>query len=156
MLSNPVARSVVSPAGTGTGALQARWARPGVLVTFGLLLFGVVWLTHLSFTSLSPPTDNIEQLTWVHSLEGGYYKHPPLPTWLVWVAVQMLGWSAWASYLLGASLTLASLAIFWHLLQAMRGAAYATVALLAAMCVTFYNGRLYYYNHNVADRKSVV
>ena len=118
-----------------------------------LLLFGVfgsVWLWHLSSVALSPPVDNIEQLVWMHSLEWGYYKHPPLPTWLVWVAVQMLGWSAWASYLLGASLTLASLAIFWHLLQAMRGAAYATVALLAAMCVTFYNGRLYYYYHNVA------
>src|SRR5256885_10565865 len=24
--------------------------------------------------------DNLEQLTWVHSLEWGYYKHPPLPT----------------------------------------------------------------------------
>ena len=68
-----------------------------------LLLFGAVWLAHLSYTSLSPPTDNIEQLTWVGALEGGYYKHPPLPTWLFWVPVQLFGVTAWTSYVVGAA-----------------------------------------------------
>lgn len=149
MLSNPVARSVVSPAGTGTGAWQGWWARPGVPVALGLLLFGVVWLTHLSYTSLSPPTDNIEQLTWVHSLEGGYYKHPPLPTWLFWLPAQLFGVNAWTSYATGAAFTLGAMGVLWRLLSILRGDRYATLALLAALCVTYYNGRLYYYNHNV-------
>lgn len=112
------------------------------------LLFAGAWLAHLDAVALTPPADNIEQLIWVHSLELGYYKHPPLPTWLVWGAVQLFGWSRWTTYGLGTACTLASMAIFWILLREMRGPRYAFVALIAAYCVTFYNGRLYYYNHN--------
>ena len=78
-------------------------ASPGHWIALLLLLFGAVWLAHLSYTSLSPPTDNIEQLTWVGALEGGYYKHPPLPTWLFWVPVQLFGVTAWTSYVVGAA-----------------------------------------------------
>lgn len=126
---------------------QAPGAWPPVALT--LLVFGTVWLALLSFVSLSPPTDNIEQLTWVHSLEGGYYKHPPLPTWLLWIPVRLFGINALTSYAVGAACTLASMAVMWRLLCRLRDERYATIALLAALCITFYNGRLYYYNHNV-------
>ena len=118
-------------------------------VTVGMLFFAAVWLAHLSSTSLSPPVDDIEQLTWVRSLEWGYYKHPPLPTWLLWLPVRVFGLSVWTVYMTGAAVTLASLAIYWRLLVKTRGAAYALVALLAAACITYYNGRLHYYNHEV-------
>lgn len=121
----------------------------GAEVAAGLVLFAIAWLALLTCTSLSPPVDNIEQLTWVRSLEWGYYKHPPLPTWLLWVPVQWFGLTAWASYALGASMTLGALAILWRLLVNLRGAAYAGLALLSALCITYYNGRLTYYNHNV-------
>ena len=125
-------------------AATARW-----IVGLGLLVFAAIWLVHLSYTSLSPPTDNIEQLTWVHSIEWGYYKHPPLPTWLIWLPAQIFGANAWTSYLSGAALTLSSMGLLWKLLSRLRGRSYAALALLAVLCVTYYNGRLYYYNHNV-------
>lgn len=121
----------------------------GLQVAIGLTLFAAVWLSVLAFTSLSPPADNIEQLTWVRSLEWGYYKHPPLPTWLLWLPVKLFGLSAWASYGMGAVMTLGALAIMWRLLVTLRGPAYAGLALLAALCITYYNGRLNYYNHNI-------
>ncbi|MDE2300032.1 MAG: glycosyltransferase family 39 protein, partial [Burkholderiales bacterium] len=121
----------------------------GWVVAVGLLLFGVVWLANLAYTSLSPPVDSIEQLIWVRALEWGYYKHPPLPTWLIWLPVQLFGLSAWTSSVLGATLTLGSMGILWRLLTKLRGSLYATVALLAVLSVTYYNGRLYYYNHNI-------
>ena len=123
--------------------------RFGLLITLGLLTFAAVWLAHLSYTALSPPTDNIEQLTWVHSLEWGYYKHPPLPTWLFWFPTQLFGAHAWTSYATGATITLASMGLLWQLLSQLRGRRYATLALLAVLCITYYNGRLYYYNHNI-------
>ncbi|MBC7716569.1 MAG: glycosyl transferase, partial [Pseudorhodobacter sp.] len=52
----------------------------------------------LTPVSLSPPVDNIEQLTWVRSLQWGYYKHPPLPTWLLWLTVQGFGLTERAAY----------------------------------------------------------
>lgn len=125
------------------GSLSVRWC-----VSVLLLLFGVVWLAHLSSTSLSPPADNIEQLTWVSSIEGGYYKHPPLPTWLLWLPVRLFGATAWTSYVVGAMCTLGAMALLWRLVSEMRGSRHATVALFAVLCITYYNGRLYYFNHN--------
>lgn len=153
--------SVTAPGGLVLGSRQlgdpqglprdgpVRAVVPGQHVAIGLLLFGVVWLVNLAYTSLSPPVDSIEQLIWVRALEWGYYKHPPLPTWLIWIPVQLFGLSAWTSSVLGATLTLGSMGILWRLLTKMRGSHYATVALLAVLSVTYYNGRLYYYNHNI-------
>jgi len=147
--------SVLDPCAVNLRAAPA-WAlgsregnRFGLMITLGLLLFAAVWLAHLSYTALSPPTDNIEQLTWVHSLEWGYYKHPPLPTWLFWLPAQLFGVHAWTSYVTGAAFTLASMGLFWQLLSQLRGRRYATLALLAVLCISYYNGRLYYYNHNI-------
>ena len=126
----------------------ARYTRPSLSVTLGLLLFAAVWLAHLSSTSLSPPTDNIEQLNWVHSLEWGYYKHPPLPTWLLWGPVQLFGLSAWTSYATGTALNLAVMGVLWRLMSRLRGIRFATLALLAVLCVTYYSAGLYAYNHN--------
>src|SRR2546423_6326091 len=122
---------------------------PGRQVAVLLLVFGLIWLFVLVATGLLPPADNIEQLVWVRSLEWGYYKHPPLPTFLLWLPAHVFGLSAWTSYLLGATVTLAAMAIFWRLLVELRGPGHASLGLLAALCITYYNGRLYYFNHNV-------
>ena len=124
-------------------------ARHGPWVAGGLLVFAAVWLSALAHDSLAPPVDTVEQLTWVRSLEWGYYKHPPLPTWLAWLPVRVFGLSAWTGYVMGAACTLAALGLMWRLLVTLRGPAFAGVALLAALCITYYNGRLHYYNHNV-------
>jgi 4-amino-4-deoxy-L-arabinose transferase-like glycosyltransferase len=110
--------------------------------------FAVLWLWHLNAVALSPPTDNIEQLTWMRGLAWGYYKHPPLPTWLMWLAAQVLGWSAWTSYLLGAACTLGATALLASVVKDSLGPRMALVSVLAVLCITFYNGRLNYYNHN--------
>ena len=139
------------------GAATAGWRSPsGHLVAAGLLIFAAAWLLHLASVSLSPPVDNIEQLTWVRSLQWGYYKHPPLPTWLLWLPVHLLGLSASTASVLGAAVTLGAMAILWRLLGEMRGPRYAAIALLAMLCITYYNGRLNYYNHNVVLWLAVV
>jgi 4-amino-4-deoxy-L-arabinose transferase-like glycosyltransferase len=117
-------------------------------VLCGLLVFGAVWLGLLSAGSLAPPFDNIEQLLWVRSLEWGYYKHPPLPTWLLWGPAQVFGVQRATAEGLGATLTLGALLLFWALLRRLRGAGYATLALAATVCIPYYNGRLNFYNHN--------
>ena len=118
-------------------------------VACGLVLFGMVWLAYLQHVALTPPTDVIEQLTWVRALEWGYYKHPPLPTWLLWLPVQLFGLAPGVAYALGAACTLGALWLMWRLLLELRGRRFADVALLAALCISYYNNRLYYYNHNV-------
>jgi len=116
---------------------------------FLILSFFVCWTALLSSVALSLPMDNIEQWVWSHSLEWGYYKHPPLPTWLLSVALRMTGSSGFTSVMLGASCTLGAVLIFTNLMRQIQGPQNAFIALLAGLCITFYNGRLYYYNHNV-------
>ena len=50
---------------------------------------------------------------------------------------------------MGAAFTLATMGLLWRLLAPLRGAGYASIALLAVLCMTYYNGRLNYYNHNI-------
>lgn len=133
----------------GAALPSLRSASMGARVALVLCAFAAVWLVVLNATSLVPPVDNIEQLVWLRSLAWGYYKHPPLPTVVARAAVDLLGASAWTTYVLGAAMTMGAMAVFWRLLRDLRGERYATIALLAALCITFYNGRLYYYNHNI-------
>jgi len=151
VLSGPVPRpDRARPASRSAGLGGASPPRPsGAWVIALLAAFAAIWLPQLAQSSLVPPTDNIEQLTWVHSLEWGYYKHPPLPTWVLWLPVQLMGLSGAVTYALGAIFVLAAMGMLWRFLSALRGSVYATVALLAALCITYYNGRLYYYNHEV-------
>ena len=130
-------------------ATPASWVLTPLSVALLLLAFGLVWSGSYALTAFSPGTDNIEQLVWVRSLEWGYYKHPPLTTWLLGAAAAVFGPSVGLTYVLGTLVTLAALGLFWALLRSLRGAPYATLATLAALCITFYNGRLYYFNHNV-------
>lgn len=141
---------VLGPAGRSGAAprLSARDLTNWQIV-FVLLAFAVVWLVAVTRFQLSAPDDNIEQLTWVRALEWGYYKHPPLPTWLLWLPVRAVGIDAGSTYLLGAACTLAAMATLWHLLKGLRGRRYANLALLAMLCITYYNGRIDYYNHEV-------
>jgi 4-amino-4-deoxy-L-arabinose transferase-like glycosyltransferase len=118
-------------------------------------LFGVIWVWHLMSVALTAPMDNIEQLVWSHSLEWGYHKHPPLPTWLLALPAHLSGFSTLTSAVLGATCTLLSALIFWSLIRQIWGRPSAYIALLAGLCITFYNGRLNYYNHNTVLMLSV-
>ena len=143
----PSTRLAPAPFNTRLRAAIARTS-PDSWVCLLLAVFAAVWLSHLSYTSLSPPTDNIEQLSWMRALEWGYYKHPPLPTWLFWLSAQFLGAQVWTTYLLAALLNLGSLYLFWRIVARIRGHSYAALALFAVLCMSYYNMRLHAYNHN--------
>lgn len=144
---------------SGTSAKAAPWPlnRPHLRLTdlshpvalgAWLVLFCAAWLLHLNGVALSLPMDNIEQTIWSASFEWGYYKHPPLPTWLMLGPTGVWGPSGTTTTVLGAACTLASLLLLHQLLNAIWGRSSAVIGVLAALCITFYNGRLNYYNHN--------
>jgi len=114
-----------------------------------IFVWAVAWLLLLNADSLSPPTDNVEQLTWVRSLQWGYYKHPPLPTVLLRPLTDLFGLQPWTTYVLGALMTCSAILIAWRLAARTLGEYPAWLATLGTMCVTYYNGRLNYYNHNI-------
>lgn len=114
-----------------------------------LVLYFLVWTTQLTLQANSLPMDNIEQWVWSHSLEWGYYKHPPLPTWLLAAALRLGGPIGVTGVVLGAMCTLGAMFVFSNLIGKIQGSQSAFIALMAVMSITFYSNRLYYYNHNV-------
>ncbi len=114
-----------------------------------LVTFGIAWLLHFSITSYGMHMDNAEQLVWVRSLEWGYFKHPPLVTWLLWPWVQIFGYREWVTVILGATVTLSAIGLMVPIAYRAGGRDFALIALLASLCVSFYNSTLNYYNHNI-------
>jgi len=112
-------------------------------------LWAGLWLLLLSATSLSPPVDNAEQLSWVRSLEWGYYKHPPLPTFLLWPWVKLFGLQAWVPAVVGALVTCAAILVSRRLVCELANRHVANLATLGTLCIGYYNGRLDYFNHDV-------
>ncbi|PUE33369.1 glycosyltransferase family 39 protein [Limnohabitans sp. Jir72] len=128
---------------------QTRLLESSCSLALLMLLFGLVWVGHLSSVALTAPMDNMEQWVWSHSLQWGYYKHPPLPTWLLSLPQMLTGPTTLTSQILGSLCTLTAAMIFASLVRQIWGAHSALIAVLAGLCITFYNGRLNYYNHNV-------
>ncbi|GAB4202508.1 MAG: hypothetical protein Fur0019_00460 [Tibeticola sp.] len=126
---------------------DARTVRPWPWA-LALAIWAAAWLVLRAFVAETPPYDNLEQLSWLRSLEWGYYKHPPLPTWLAWAAVKLFGPSAALTYALGAALTLAALGFLAAVVREALGPRSAGVAVAAALCMAFYSQRLHYFNHN--------
>ena len=118
-------------------------------LTFLLLSFGLVWLSFLNLVQKFPPIDNTEHLIWSQSLEWSYYKHPPITTWVYWIFAQIFGNNILTTYLLGSLCTLTSIAFFWKVIKEVKGYRYASIAVLATLCITFYSGSLNAYNHNI-------
>lgn len=96
------------------------------------------------------PADNLEQLTWALTPDWGYTKHPPLPTWLLIGAQQVLPNGLWLTYVLGALQVALMMAVAFALTAELQGRRAALVAVLFIGLVTYYTQRLHFYNHNTA------
>ncbi|MGE0311791.1 MAG: glycosyltransferase family 39 protein [Lautropia sp.] len=115
-----------------------------------LLLQASAWFAWSVAMHASVPGDNVEQLNWAHAFEFGYFKHPPLATWVLYPLQQAIGAKAWLTVLLGeASVTLA-LWITWRVMCRVAARDTAFVALAVGACVTYFSSRGHLYNHNTA------
>ena len=60
----------------------------------------LIWSALPSVLLSAPHGDNVEQLNWAHAIQWGYFKHPPLPTWLLRAGIEVFGASAPLTYAL--------------------------------------------------------
>lgn len=113
-----------------------------------MAVWAVAWVSVLMALSWSPPTDSVEQLVWVRSIEWGYHKHPPLPTMMIWPLVQLFGIHEWVVSAAGALVISGALLISWRLVRELAGRHFAALAMLGSLSITYYSGRTNFYNHN--------
>ena len=120
----------------------------GARVAALLLVWGGAWTLFLLWAVREVPVDSAEQLAWVRSLQWGYHKHPPLPTWLIAPAVAVFGLQAWIPAVWGALVKLAALLLCWDLMRRLFDGNRATLTLVCITAVAYYSSRLHTYSHN--------
>ncbi|WP_316858325.1 glycosyltransferase family 39 protein [uncultured Cohaesibacter sp.] len=126
---------------------------------FALRAARVFWLFcafHLVLWSLVPalvygnlPLDVIELATWGHAWQLGYFKHPPLPSWILEAATLLFGSADWPAYLISQTCILLSFAAVWRLGRQLLGSVPALVAVFLTSLIYFYNYPTPEFNHNV-------
>ncbi len=97
------------------------------------------------------PLDVIEQLAWGHEWQWAYFKHPPLPAWVIEAAAQATG--GWDRALFFVGPLAAGLALFlvWRLACEMVGPRAALLAVLLQEGVLYFTFFTPEFNHNVAQ-----
>src|SRR5690606_21799670 len=87
-----------------------------------------LWTLLCAISHRSPDVDGMEQLVWASSLELGYYKHPPFPSWIMYLLTQMMGRPYWLSFFAGMLSCALGLWFVWLLGKEMTTARNAFIA----------------------------
>ncbi len=120
-----------------------------MLVGGFLLLHVLVWWLLPALLQHNLPLDVIEQLAWGREWQIAYFKHPPLPAWILEsIAVVFARWAP-AMYLAGPLASALALMAVWRLGCNLLGPRRALLAMLAQDCVLYFTFFTPEFNHNV-------
>jgi len=108
----------------------------------------LVWTVLPTILLSAPHGDNVEQLNWSHSLQWGYSKHPPLPTWLLRGGIELFGPSAALTYALAMACVALALILVWCSARLVLEPELALIALLLSTANYYLMGRGSFLNHN--------
>lgn len=108
----------------------------------------LLWTLLPALSHRAPPWDNIEQLVWTQSLQWGYYKHPPAPTWWMYFWTELLGRRVWVTFF-AAQLSVAGMLLcLWRIALVVTTPLRAFVALVLTALVAYHGLRGIMANHN--------
>lgn len=143
----PLATAWPSAGTIPTATTQLSWSWLAVLFAG---LYVAAWSLGWQSLYQAPPLDSAEQLAWAYAVEGGYWKHPPLPSWLMHGLVQLAGPSAavtfWAAQACGA----VALLVLWRVGCAWMGPGRSLLAAALTALVGYHGWGSDAFNHNTA------
>ncbi|MEX8495260.1 glycosyltransferase family 39 protein [Sphaerotilus sp.] len=126
-------------------AWSGRWlAHPPLLAA--VLVFA--WVLVAWLTNTAQYGDHFEQLSWAQSMEWGYHKHPPLPSWMLAVAIRVGGLHAWWPSALAGGCIALNLVLTWRIACWLIGEDRAGLAVLFAGLQQGFMGKAQLFNHN--------
>ena len=110
----------------------------------------VVWTLVPRLFAISLPLDVVSDgLGWGHEWQWGYFKHPPLPSWMVELFFDALGDTG--PFLLSQLAIAATYGFVFLLGREMMSARAALIATLLVACVYYFSIPTPEFNHNVAQ-----
>ncbi|WP_345797386.1 glycosyltransferase family 39 protein [Castellaniella sp. MT123] len=129
---------------------------PGTaLVLFCLLGMVALWTVLCAISHSAPDLDGMEELVWGASLELGYTKHPPLPSWFMHFAIDLFGRPVWLPFLMGQIFSALGLWFVWKLGCELTTPHRALIATLLVSVTAYFSLRGTIYNHNTAQLWSI-
>jgi hypothetical protein len=126
------------------------WQVPRYAAPLAGSLIVLTWVVVTTAIHPAQFSDSIEQYNWAHSLEWGYWKHPPLSTWIMRGAIALLGVSHWTAPVLAAACLVASIWFVWALARRILPARAADLAVVLWPLHEALSARADVYNHNTA------
>ena len=129
------------------GRVRLRVTAIAALVAAAYVLF---WALGMASYHLAPPLDSAEQLVWSYALEGGYWKHPPLSTWLMHPLVEVFGPSVTLTLVVAQLCAGVALLLMWRLGCEFMGARRSFVAAALTALIGYHGWGGETYNHNSA------
>lgn len=142
----------------GTGLRLGPWTldmqsrRDAGRLLVGFLVFHLLlWVVSSALTHRAPPWDNIEQLVWQQSLQWGYYKHPPFPTWWLSFWTTLLGNSIWVTFFAAQLSVVLMLYMVWRIGLLVMSPARALSAVLLSSLLIYHGIHGIMANHNTVQ-----
>ena len=120
-------------------------------LTLLALVYLVLWPLTAALVHHSPPLDMIEGFVWGLHPQAGYYKHPPLPAWVISASTALFGKHTLALLVLGPLCTWAALAVLWWLARQLMDERLAVVSVFLASTQFYFNLLIPEFNHNVVQ-----
>lgn len=138
------------PASLHSDPALPAWLVPVLLVGMVVLWAGLVGISHRA-----PDLDGMEELVWASSFEWGYYKHPPLPSWLMYPLTWLFGKPIWLPFAAAQVMTVLALWLIWRLGCEWTSPARSLIAVLALSTTAYFSMRGTIFNHNTVQLWSI-
>ncbi len=110
----------------------------------------LLWSLAFGLTYSAPELDGAEQFVWSFSLENGYWKHPPMPSWIMHGLIQVFGASVALPFVATQISVVVALALTWRLGCEFMSARRSLIAMVLTSLVTYHNIGADCFNHNTA------
>lgn len=143
-LDHALTLSILAPVRSGS---VPRPLPPSVAVLAAASLV-VLWALWAAYFNTAQFGDNVEQFSWAQSLELGYHKHPPLPSWVLGAVVRCFGPSIYWAYALSTLCLLGTAAFTWAIGRQLVGDRVAAAAIVLWGLNLSFSQRVQLYNHN--------
>ena len=130
---------------------QQRYERSKQWRWFGLflLVYFLTWSIAPAFIASSVPLDVSEGINWGQEWQWGYYKHPPLSSWVLYSFYKLFGHIG--PYLLSQACVLLTLLIMYQLGKKIWSSNVALLGSALTLAVVYYTYPSLEFNHNVAQ-----
>jgi 4-amino-4-deoxy-L-arabinose transferase-like glycosyltransferase len=126
-------------------------SRPAGLVVLALCIGQVLlWGCAFALTYKAPEIDSAEQFVWAFSLENGYWKHPPMPSWIMHALLQVFGPSVALPFVATQASIAIALALTWRLGCEFMSPQRSLIAMALTSLVAYHNVGADCFNHNTA------